>query len=453
ISYAFSFYNTVNGISAVVSGTGNLVKTGTGNANLSGANTFTGTIQLNQGALWVSGGNGSLGNTANAIEFNGGILGISTNALTTTRNVVVNAGGGTIRNFSAATISGALSGSGTLATQISAGTIFSGNVSGFTGGLRADGGSTMTFNGASALGGSANVEVGGTFTLSNTTTNVNNRLNGRSIVSLGGTLIYQGNATAASTENAGSLILRSGATTITMSPNAAQQANLRFSSLVREDRATLFTRGVSGAAPAAGVGNVFVTASPGFLFGGGGSATSTTASILAWAVNNTIINTTTGTGMSFVTWDAASQRLIPLDATTGYQTSLGLAAFNENVSLNTAGTVNVNLGGQTVNALRFGVAGVTLAGGPGDTLTVTSGAVLSTSSTSTINAPLNFGSAEGVLYAAGALTINGPISGSNGLTKAGVGILTLTGANTYTGVTTLTNGNTTVAGGTVTADG
>ena len=453
ISSAVSFYNTVNGISAVISGTGNLVKTGTGNVNLSGANTFTGTVQLNQGALWITGGNGSLGNTANAIEFNGGILGISTNALTTSRNVVVNAGGGTIRNFSAATISGALSGSGTLATQNASGTTFSGNVSAFTGGLRADGGSTMTFNGATALGGSAAIEIGGQLTLSNLTNNVLNRLNGRSIVSLGGTLVYQGNAAGASSETAGALTLRSGAMTITMSPNAAQQADLRFSSIVREDRATLFSRGISGAASGAGVANLYVTASPGTLIGGGGSATSTTASILPWMINNTVNTSTTGAGLSFVTWDAATQRIIPLDTTTGYQTNLAFAAANENVSLNTAGTVNVNAGGQTVNALRFGTGGVTLAGGAGDTLTVTSGAVLSTASTSIINAPINFGSSEGVLYAAGALTINGPISGTNGLTKAGVGILTLTGANTYTGVTTLTNGNTTVAGGTVTSDG
>jgi fibronectin-binding autotransporter adhesin len=311
----------------------------------------------------------------------------------------------------------------------------------------------MTFNGATALGGSAAIEIGGQLTLSNLTNNVLNRLNGRSIVSLGGTLVYQGNAAGASSETAGSLTLRSGAMTITMSPNAAQQADLRFSSIVREDRATLFSRGISGAASGAGVANLYVTASPGTLIGGGGSATSTTASILPWMINNTVNTSTTGTGLSFVTWDAATQRIIPLDATTGYQTNLAAAAANENVSLNTAGTVTVNAGGQTVNALRFGIGGVTLAGGAGDTLTVTSGAVLSTASTSIINAPINFGSSEGVLYAAGALTINGPISGANGLTKAGVGILTLTGANTYTGVTTLTNGNTTVAGGTVTSDG
>ncbi|MFM8495945.1 MAG: beta strand repeat-containing protein, partial [Planctomycetia bacterium] len=146
------------------------------------------------------------------------------------------------------------------------------------------------------------------------------------------------------------------------------------------------------------------------------------------------------------------QRLIPLDTTTGYATNLATAAANEDVSLNAGGTVAVNAGGQTVNALRFGAA-ATLSGAASDVLTVTSGAVLSTTSTSTINAPLDFGAAEGVVYASGALTINGAIAGSNGLTKAGIGILTLSAANTYTGPTTLTLGSTYVPGGVVTADG
>lgn len=457
ISSASSFYNTVNGISAVISGNGPLVKTGSGNAALSGANTFTGTVRLNEGALWLTaataaGQNTALGNTANVLEFNGGTLGISTNALTSARTVVVNAGGGTIRNFAAATLSGTLTGAGTLAVQVSnAATTLSGNVSGFTGGLRVDNGS-LTLSATTALGGSAAIENGGTFTLANGTTNIVNRLNGRSIASFGGTLVYQGNALAASNETAGTLALKSGATTITMSASTAQQANLRFSDIAREDRATLFVRGVSGAEPAAGVANVLVTAAPGPQIGGGGAATSSTASIVPWILNGTVNNTTTGTGLSFVTWDAASQRLIPLNTTTGYATTLATAAANENVSLNASGTVAVNAGGQTVNALRFGAV-TTLSGAASDVLTVTSGAVLSSTNTSIINAPLNFGSAEGVVYASGALTINGAIAGSNGLTKAGIGILTLSAANTYTGPTTLTLGSTYVPGGIVTADG
>ena len=45
-----------------------------------------------------------------------------------------------------------------------------------------------------------------------------------------------------------------------------------------------------------------------------------------------------------------------------------------------------------------------------------------------------------VTSASNALTVGGIIGGSFGLTKAGAGILVLSGANTYTGVTTITTG-------------
>ena len=59
----------------------------------------------------------------------------------------------------------------------------------------------------------------------------------------------------------------------------------------------------------------------------------------------------------------------------------------------------------------------------------------------TVTHPLNlaFGSQEGIIYTAtsggtsGVVALGGVISGSNGITRTGNGILRLSGANTFTG--------------------
>jgi autotransporter-associated beta strand protein len=63
---------------------------------------------------------------------------------------------------------------------------------------------------------------------------------------------------------------------------------------------------------------------------------------------------------------------------------------------------------------------------------------------------LNFGSAEGVVWAisANTNTIGAVIDGSNGLTKTGIGTLVLTGENTYTGRTYVGAGSLHVGDGT-----
>jgi len=94
-----------------ISGNGSLVKRGTGDAELTGLNSFVGGIAINAGRLIVS-DDASLGNSANAITLEGGTLGISgTEALTSTRTITSSGGMLDVPASVALTLNGALSGS------------------------------------------------------------------------------------------------------------------------------------------------------------------------------------------------------------------------------------------------------------------------------------------------------------------------------------------------------
>jgi autotransporter-associated beta strand protein len=73
-------------------------------------------------------------------------------------------------------------------------------------------------------------------------------------------------------------------------------------------------------------------------------------------------------------------------------------------------------------------------------LTVGSGGVV-VNGAATIDCNLQFNGQEGVIWNSATLAVNGAIKGTNGLTKAGVGTLTLNTNNTYAGVTTVNAGS------------
>ncbi|MEI7576632.1 MAG: autotransporter-associated beta strand repeat-containing protein [Armatimonadota bacterium] len=449
------FFTTVNTISAPISGTGNLTKTGAGSVALtSTTSSFTGQVQVLGGTLWVnSGNNATLGNVANGVLLDGGTLGINTSALTASRTWTIGSNGGAINNFAALTMGGTLTGTGALTKQIStAGLTITANGSTFSGLLRSDSGTTTISGASGQLGAGSNVDINATVTLDNTT-NLNNRLAGRSVVSRGGNLNLTGNASGATSESIGTLTAQGGNSFVTVTPNAAQSNTLTINSLARNNGGGIFFRGAGlGNTAGAGVASVVVTNGP-TMIGGGGGAGTTNQSIIPWV---TSLNGTSSLGVNMTTRDSGTGQLRPLGATE-YAATIGAAGATDNVSI----TANEALGSATtINALRLGGStAVALSGAP---LTITSGLILNgqtLSNLNTISNDVTAGAAELILHTGGLggsttpLNLSGVISGSGGLTKIGSGSLSLTGNNTYTGTTTLAGGLTVLGTGTVAGDG
>jgi autotransporter-associated beta strand protein len=452
-----------NSVTGQISGTGDLTKTGPGMANISNtSNNFVGSVNINEGLLWNNSGSDAVyGNAANAINLNGGIMGVATNALTSARVINVNQDS-TLRNTVALTLNtgNQLRGSATLIKDQTGGVTIGAANPNFTGGLRIDQG-TITLSGTGSIAGGGPIGLSGAVTLSNTATAVNNRLGNRDVIGRGGDINLSGNASTAVNETLGTYFAVQGQGFITVTPatSSTVATDLRLDALLRANNATVFFRGANlGATSGAGVGNVYVTNSPGTLIGGGGDPNlSTNASILPWAWG--LASATGTTGASFVTWDSVSQRIIPLNVATGYNTDINAAAATDNVNLVAA--TEIVAAPTTVNSLRFGLTSGTTQTVSGSQITVTSGAIMSSSPLATaptvnVTAPITSGGAEMVIFStAGTSTttpqfqLNGVLSGSGGLTRNGPGSLLIGNAgNDYSGTTTF-NGGTTIVPGSV----
>ena len=131
-------------------------------------------------------------------------------------------------------------------------------------------------------------------------------------------------------------------------------------------------------------------------------------------------------------------------ATAGNWKATGTPAAGDSLTFDSPGSSGITLtndlpAGLSLGNITFGTkaSAYTLAG---NGLTLGGDLINSSPSLQTTNLDISLPSARTINAAAGNISLGGAISGAFGLTKAGTGTLTLSGANTYTGETTVSAG-------------
>lgn len=208
-SGSITYANSISGSGPV--GGDTILKTGAGELVLTGANDFTGTVEIAGGTLTVNANNG-LGNVNNAVHLNNGTLGASiTGTLTMARDFTI-AGSGTINVGPAGTL--------TLSHAIADG-VSSGN-------LVKDGAGTLILTAAETYSGSTLINAG-TLQL-----NTGASLNPVTNVALGdaGTFDLKVRTTVAAVSGTGTIVMNAGnlAVTNVAGPNTAPLSTLSVQS-------------------------------------------------------------------------------------------------------------------------------------------------------------------------------------------------------------------------------
>ena len=422
---------TVNGagnmtISAAINaGTGNIVKSGTGSLTLSAANTYSGGTTLNAGTLTL-GNNGSLG--TGVLTAAGGNLDVT--GVRAVTNALTFSSGASLKFLGTSTLSlsGAVTLSGANTINVAASTMTLTNAIG-------GGTASLTKTGAGTLSLAPTVGLSSTFT-------------GGVIVN-GGTLNLNYNGLAASTNlfsATNTLTLGGGNITATGKNNAASVQTFASTTINPGASAVTLTRGPATGTLAltagaisrpAGSGSTLAAGTVDFNLGAGTSVATSSS-------NATI----TGSG-----WITLNNRTDFAQVTTG-----NLAIFTATNNTFGAGIVNnvttaFTLAGINQAAdLKFNTAAALTNNLGGFTLTLNSGGILETATQAANAVAINNGTLKGasgadlvIIQGAATNVLNiGAVIADNtsatGLTKSGLGTLTLSGVNTYTGVTTLNSG-------------
>jgi fibronectin-binding autotransporter adhesin len=448
------------GVLSDIAGTSGLTKTGAGTLNLGPLNSYTGNTTIQGGVVEVY-EDESLGAGGGDIILDGGTLSALGNNFYSTRNITVNAGGGTLAvsrensNFGSMRLAGMISGVGTL-TKTGFGQLrLDGDSSGFTGAFILDQG-TVRLNpytdrglvsNVPALGASSfEIHAGGDLLLyynSLGTTPYYSAVSETAPVHMtGGRIQYISNNSGAVspwTQTMGDLFLDGGANRFLVQRTSSSSATLlAFGDLSHAAGATADFRGTDGS------GVTLAT------LGSPGNQPRLTFNSLPAPVNDGILGGWATVNLNdFADYDP----VLGVRLATYTSTDITTAGATDNVDITGAGGVIATIGDTTVNSIRWTATASTstIQQDPGSTLTIDTGGLLvlgnfnkriqASSGDATIKAN---GGALYIYNNQGTLTIDSIIADGDqptALVKSQAASLTLNGANTYTGGTYLNGGN------------
>ncbi|NBS53873.1 MAG: transporter, partial [Spartobacteria bacterium] len=371
--------STFSGIIKNTTGNLSLTKTGNGTLTLSGNNTYNGTTTINAGNLTI-GAADRIADTSN-LNVAGGTFDL----------------GGFNETLGSITGSGNITlGAGTLTTNSTSNSTFSGLISG-TGGLTKNGSSTLTLSGNNTYNGTTTINAG-TIEIAAT-----GRLGGGNYsanISNSGVLVYSGTSNqilGGILSGTGSLT-QNGASTLTLSGNNTYNGT------------TTISAGTIQIAHATGLGsggNISFT-------GGGLQYGSNITTDISSRIKNSTGAVLIDTNSNNVTFASA------VDSTN----TLGLTK-------NGSGTLTLNgnntyTGTTTINTGTLQISSTGLLGGGNYSGNISNSGTF-------------------VFASSNNQTLSGIISGTGALTMNGSSTLTLSGANTYNGTTTLSAGTIQIA--------
>ncbi len=401
-----------------------ITKAGTATLTLSGDNGYTGVTNLNAGTI-ILGHNNALGVDAGAILTLGGDGTIQSNNddRAVGNAIALGAHGLTVSGGSNLTLSGEISGTGTLTTSMTAddGTLTLSGTNLYEGGTTLTKGTIIL--GADAALGTGGLELGGDGTLQATAVapTVTNAIDLATH-----TLTFSGanNATlsgAISSTGDGGILTKAGASILTLSGNNTYKGvtNLNAGTIILGHDNAL----------GAGAGAILT-------LGGAGAIQ---ASADGRDISNPIDNggnalTVSGGNNLVLSGIMSGAGSLTVNMTDGADT-LTLSGNNDCTGTTTLAKGTIILGHN--NALGTGAGAI---------LDLDAAATLQSNDALVVSNAIDNDTFLLTVSGASDLELSGVISDTGGLTKAGAGKLTLSGTNTYTGLTTLTAGTLNVTG-------